>query len=77
MANLYRNLKFACQICSNSIAIFLCLIYFEIIELHFCYLDRHLRRYISIREEVEKQKLLYEMDESLDSESVGLENNQN
>ena len=31
IADLYRNLKFACQVSSNTIAEFLCLIYFEII----------------------------------------------
>ena len=35
LANLYRNLKFACQFCLNFIAVFLASIYLEIIELHF------------------------------------------
>ena len=46
LADLYRNLKFACQFSSNAIADILCMIYFEIIELHFCYCDRHIRRVI-------------------------------
>ena len=80
LATLYRNLKFACQICSNSIDIFLCSIYLEIIELHFCYLDRHLKRFIIIREENEQQKLLQDInepDEFIDSESNCLEDDKN
>ena len=65
LANLYRNLKFACQICSNSIDIFLCSIYLEIIELHFCHLDRHLRRFIIKRVEDEPKVLLNTGDESV------------
>ena len=77
LADSYRNSKLACKICSNIIAIILSSIYLEIIELHFCYLDRHLRRNITIREEDEKQKLMHDIDESLDSESFGLESNKN
>ena len=58
LADSYRNSKLACKICSNIIAIILSSIYLEIIELHFCYLDRHLKRFIIIREENEQQKLL-------------------
>ena len=64
ITNLYRNLKFACQFCSNTIAVFLCMIYFEIIELHFCYLDRHLRRSIIERVQDEKKELLKDIEES-------------
>ena len=73
IATLYRKLKFACQVCSNGIADILCSIYFEIIELHFCNLDRHLKRAIIIREEDEKPRLLQDMNESMDSDNMGLE----
>ena len=77
IAKLYRNLKFACQVCSNAIADFLCSIYFEIIELHFCNLDRHLKREIIIREEDEKPKILQEMNESMESESIDEDKDKN
>ena len=54
ITNLYRNLKFVCQVCSNIISIFLCSIYLEIIELHFCKLDLFLRKYIIERGEEER-----------------------
>ena len=73
IATLYRKLQFACQVCSNGIADILCSIYFEIIELHFCNLDRHLKRAIIIREEDEKPRLLQDMNESMDSDNMGLE----
>ena len=73
IATLYRKLKFACQVCSNGIADILCSIYFEIIELHFCNLDRYLKRAIIIREEDEKPRLLQDMNESMDSDNMGLE----
>jgi len=61
--DLYRNLKFACQVSSNVIAIFLCTIYLEIIELHFYSLDMSLRRYIIQREQTEKKRVLEEINE--------------
>ena len=61
--DLYRNLKFSCQVCSNVIAIFLCSIYLEIIELHFYSLDLSLRRVIIEREEKEKKNVLKEISE--------------
>ena len=72
ISNLYRNLKFSCQFCSNVIAIFLCSIYLEIIELHFCFLDLQLRRIIIKRVQDEKNGLLNECDESVDSEGISL-----
>ena len=72
ISNLYRNLKFSCQFCSNVIAIFLCSIYLEIIELHFCFLDLQLRRIIIKRVQDEKNRLLSECDESVDSEGISL-----
>ena len=62
ITNLYRNLKFSCQVCSNVIAIFLSCIYLEILELHFCSLDRYLRRFIIKREQEEKIKIQNEME---------------
>ena len=61
--DLYRNLKFACQVCSNVIAIFLCTIYLEIIELHFYSLDTYLRRNIIKREQKEIKSVLEEINE--------------
>ena len=66
-----RNYKFACQFSSNAIAIFLCSIYLEIIELHFCSLDIHLKRYIIERVEKEKLVVLKDLNEVFDSESIG------
>ena len=74
LSNLFRNLKFTCQFSSNIIAVFLSSIYLEIIELHFCHLDRHLRRFIIRRVEVEAKVLLNTGDESVDSESAEMEN---
>ena len=63
---------------SSAFAIILSSIYLEIIELHFCYLDRHLRRNITIREEDEKQKMMHNIEDySSGSESIGLEDNKN
>ena len=76
--DLYRNLKFACQVSSNTIAEFLCLIYFEIIELHFCYFDRHLRRVIIKRVQEEKKEILNDIEDSFEeSDYNSLEENKN
>ena len=48
---------------SNVIAIFLCTIYLEIIELHFYSLDMSLRRYIIQREQTEIKRVLEEINE--------------
>ena len=66
-----RNYKFACQFSSNAIAIFLCSIYLEIIELYFCSLDIHIKRYIIERVEKEKLVVLKDLNEVFDSESIG------
>ena len=58
--NIYRNLKFACIILSNGICMLLYGIYLEIIELHFCELDRFLRRNIIKREIEDKNFILLE-----------------
>ena len=63
ITNLYRNLKFICQFCSNTIAVFLCCIYVEIIELHFCSLDLYLRRYIIKRGQKERMNSLKDFEE--------------
>ena len=75
ITNLYRNLKFSCQFCSNVIAVFLSCIYFEILELHFCSLDRYLRRYIITREQEEKTELINEMDKMGDADSESNKSN--
>ena len=75
ITNLYRNLKFTCQVCSNTIAVFLCCIYLEIFELHFCSLDIHLRRFIIKREQEEKKGILKEINE-LSSLEVFSENDE-
>ena len=56
ITNKYRDAKFACQIISNGMSDILCGIYLEIIELHFCGLDKFLRRYIIKREKEDKNK---------------------
>jgi len=58
ITNKYRDAKFACQIISNGMSDILCGIYLEIIELHFCGLDKFLRRYIIKREIEDKNKIL-------------------
>ena len=63
ITDLYRNLKFSCQFCSNTVAVFLCSIYLEIIELHFCSLDTFLRRFIIKRVQKEKIYLLEDINE--------------
>ena len=73
IANLYRNLKFACQFCSNTIAVFLSSIYFEIIELHFCHLDRHLKRSIIKRVQDEKLRVLNDINESFESDIISID----
>ena len=75
--NLYRNLKFTCQVCSNVISVFLCCIYLEIIELHFCSLDVHLRRFIIRREQEEKTFILRNMSEFADLDNDENSNNSN
>ena len=69
--NYKRHLKFALRIFNNLISIILSLIYFEIIELHFCALDRYLRRNILNREIQDKQILLLNKDEEEENESDG------
>ena len=77
ITNLYRNLKFTCQVCSNVISVFLCCIYLEIIELHFCSLDVHLRRFIIRREQEEKTFILRNMSEFADLDNDENSNNSN
>ena len=60
LTNEYNDTKFALQVLANSICIILCLIYLEIIELHFCNLDRFLRRYIMKREFSDKSLIVLE-----------------
>jgi hypothetical protein len=62
-------LKFSCQFCSNTIAVFLCSIYLEINELHFCSLDRYLKRFIIERVQEEKIVLLKDLSEENSSEN--------
>ena len=50
ITNKYRDTKFALLLLCDSHCVFLCLIYLEIIELHFCNLDMYLRRNILRRE---------------------------
>ena len=58
ITNKYRDAKFACQIISNGMSDILCGIYLEIIELHFCDLDKFLRRHIINRGIQDKNKIL-------------------
>ena len=67
--NYKRHLKFALRIINNGVSIILSLIYFEIIELHFCGLDHHLRRYIIKRETLDKNILLLDKDEEEEDEN--------
>ena len=53
ITNIYRNIKFVCQLFSNGISMFLCCIYLEIIVLHFYELDLFIR--ISIIDRVEEE----------------------
>ena len=53
--NIVRLMKFVVKVFNNAISVILTLIYFEIIELHFCGLDRHLRRFIIKREDLDKK----------------------
>ena len=64
-----RHIKFAMRVLNNLLGTFLSLIFFEIIELHFCGLDQHLRRYILKREDLDKQILLHNMNEEEDEDS--------
>ena len=65
--NKYRDLKLAFMLLSNGLCILFYGIYLEIIELHFCELDRFLRRYI-IKREIEDKKfiLLEEINDDID-----------
>ena len=58
ITNLYRDLKFVCQICSNGISVILCCIYLEIIVLHFYDLDVYIRMNIIDRVEQEKKLVI-------------------
>ena len=62
------NTKFALKLVNNFASIILSLIYFEIIELHFCGLDQHLRKYILKREDLDKKFLIYNVNEDDDDE---------
>ena len=71
------DLKFALLVVDNALSLTLSLIYFEIIELHFCGLDRYLRRFILKREYQEKKNILVynvndEKDEDKESDSLNL-----
>ena len=71
-----RHIKFALSIVNNGVSIIFSLIYFEIIELHFCGLDQYLRRNILKREALDKQILLLTIDEEEEDENEK-ENNDN
>ena len=60
LTNEYNDTKFALLLLCDSNCVFLCLIYLEIIELHFCNLDRFLRRYIMKREFSDKSFIVME-----------------
>ena len=64
-----RHAKFGLRIINNGVSIILSLIFFEIIELHFCGLDHHLRRNILRREFIDKSSLLFSKDEEEDEEN--------
>ena len=64
-----RHIKFVMRVLNNLLGTFLSLIFFEIIELHFCGLDQYLRRYILKREDLDKQILLHNMNEEEDEDS--------
>ena len=64
-----RHAKFGLRIINNGVSIILSLIFFEIIELHFCGLDHHLRRNILRRESIDKSSLLFSKDEEEDEEN--------
>ena len=55
--------KFALKLLNNFASVTLSLIYFEIIELHFCGLDQHLRKYILKREDLDKKFLIYNVND--------------
>ena len=71
-----RHIKFALSIINNGVSIIFSLIYFEIIELHFCGLDQYLRRNILKREALDKQILLLTIEEEEEDENEK-ENNGN
>ena len=73
--DLYRNLKFTCQICSNVISVTFCTIYLEIIELHFYSLDIHLRRNIIEREQLER-KFSLEMNNQIEDDNDNIDINE-
>ena len=58
ITNKYRNYKFINMILSNFISIFFCMIYFEIIELHFCGFDRYIKKNIIKRTVSDKDMIL-------------------
>ena len=72
-ANLTENkpqvhLKFALRLINNFASVTLSLIYYEIIELHFCGLDQHLRKYILRREDLDKKILMYNVNDEDDDD---------
>ena len=74
-SNSYRDSKFALQVSTITIAIFLCSIYLEIVELHFCSFDLYLRRNIIQRGQKEKLFLLKDM-EKISAETDNTEQNE-
>lgn len=56
--NSFRNIKFWIQVISNSISVLICCIYLEIFELHFCGLDKYIRKSILEREEKERKSIV-------------------
>lgn len=56
--NSFRNAKFLIQVISNSVSVFICCIYLEIFELHFCGLDKYTRKSILEREEKERKSIV-------------------
>ena len=62
------NLKFALRLINNVASVTLSLIYYEIIELHFCGLDQHLRKYILRREDLDKKILIYNVNDEDDDD---------
>ena len=69
ITNVNKDTKFALQVCSNSMDIFLCSIYLEIIELHCCSLDLHLKRFIIKRVQREETVLLDEINQIYELEN--------
>jgi len=75
ITNLYNNIRFCLAISSDLISVICCLVYLEIVELHFCGLDLNIKKNIILRGE--KDSLISEIEKQFDEDNENEIENEN